>query len=256
MAATGRLEGKVAMVTGAGAGIGQGIARLFAAEGARVVVAGRTLEKVEAVAEGIRSDGGQALAVLCDVNHREQMDAMVTAGVEEFGAPDIMANNAHGGGNGPSGKLEDTTDEAMLVAFRGGVLSTLYGMQACFPHMRERGGTIINFGSSTGVMGDPTFSAYGTSKEGIRGLTKHAAREWGSHGISANVICPAALGEGAAKFAEEAPRRWEAIVKQIPLGRMGDPQDDIAPVALSLATDLRYLTGATLMVDGGRCMLR
>jgi NAD(P)-dependent dehydrogenase (short-subunit alcohol dehydrogenase family) len=110
--------------------------------------------------------------------------------------------------------------------------------------------------SSTGIMGDPGFAPYGSAKEAIRGLTKHAAREWGRYGIQVNVVAPAALGEGAARFRDEAPRRWEAILKQIPLGYMGDPLDDIGRGVLAIVTDLKYLTGATLALDGGRCILR
>jgi NAD(P)-dependent dehydrogenase (short-subunit alcohol dehydrogenase family) len=143
-----------------------------------------------------------------------------------------------------------------LDAYRGGLLSSLYGMQAVFPHMAGRGGSIVNMASSTGIMGDPGFAPYGTAKEAIRGLTKHAAREWGRHGITVNVVAPAALGEGAARFRDEAPRRWEAILRQIPLGYMGDPKEDIGRGVLALVTDLRYLTGATIALDGGRCILR
>jgi len=256
METTGRLTGKVAIVTGGGAGIGEGTSRIFAAEGAAVAVAGRTLSKVERVVQEIGAAGGRALAIECDVNLRDQVDAAVGATVAAFGPPDILINNAQGGGQGGGTELEDATDEAFEVAFRGGVLSSLYGMQAVFPYMRERGGAIVNMASSTGIMGDPGFSAYGTAKEAIRGLTKHAAREWGTYGITVNVVAPAALGEGAQKFKDDAPRRWEAIVKQIPLGYMGDPAEDIGRGLLALVTDLRYLTGATLALDGGRCILR
>lgn len=252
----GRLAGKVAIVTGAGQGIGRGIARRLAAEGASVVLAGRTYEKVSLAAREIEEAGGSALAVKCDVNVRAQVDQMVRNGVDRFGPPDILVNNAQGGGGGGGRPLESVTDEQLYAAFQGGPVATLYGMQACLPYMRERGGTIVNMGSSTGVMGDPGFSPYGMAKEAVRGLTKHAAREWGRFGITVNVLCSAAASEGAERFAREAPRRWEAIIKQIPLGYMGDPDDDIAPAVVALATDLRYLTGATLMLDGGRCLLR
>jgi 2-hydroxycyclohexanecarboxyl-CoA dehydrogenase len=252
----GRLAGKVAIVTGAGQGIGRGIARRLAAEGASVVLGGRTHEKVARVAEEIEEAGGSALAVKCDVNVRAQVDELVRNGVDAFGPPDILVNNAQGGGAGGGRPLDSVTDDQLYAAFQGGPVATLYGMQACLPFMRERGGTIVNMGSSTGVMGDPGFSPYGIAKEAIRGLTKHAAREWGRYGITVNVLCPAAASEGAERFAREAPRRWEAILRQIPLGYMGDPDDDIAPVVVALATDLRYLTGATLMLDGGRCLLR
>jgi NAD(P)-dependent dehydrogenase (short-subunit alcohol dehydrogenase family) len=251
-----RLDGKVAIVTGAGAGIGRGTARVLAAEGAAVTVAGRTLSKCEAVAAEIESAGGRALAVACDVNERAQVDAVVEQTVSTFGPPDILVNNAQGGGMGGDHALDSVGDDVFLAAFRGGVLSSVYGMQAVFPHMRARGGSIVNMASSTGIMGDPGFAPYGTAKEGIRGLTKHAAREWGRYDIKVNVVAPAALGEGAARFRDEAPKRWEAILKQIPLGRMGDPEDDIGRGILALVTDLQYLTGATLALDGGRCILR
>jgi NAD(P)-dependent dehydrogenase (short-subunit alcohol dehydrogenase family) len=251
-----RLGGKVAVVTGAGAGIGRGIARRLAAEGAAVCVSGRTLAKVEAVAAEIEHAGGRALAVECDVNDRGQVAAMVDATAEQLGPPDICVNNAQGGGSGVGPPLEDLTDTDVLTSFRGGPLATLYGMQACFPHMRDRGGTIVNMGSSTGVNGDRRFTAYGMAKEAIRGLTKHAANEWGRFGITVNVICPASMSDGAERFRAQHPDRWQAVVAEIPLGRMGDPFDDIAPTVVALATDLRYLTGATLMLDGGRCILR
>jgi 2-hydroxycyclohexanecarboxyl-CoA dehydrogenase len=152
--------------------------------------------------------------------------------------------------------LEAVTDQEMLDLFRGGVLSSLYGMQSCFPYMSSRGGTIVNFGSRRGVEGTPGATAYGTTKEGLRGLTKHAAREWGKYGITVNVICPAALSAGSMRYRDADPERWNRTLRSIPLGYMGDPIEDIAPAVVALATDLRYLTGATLMLDGGMCILR
>jgi NAD(P)-dependent dehydrogenase (short-subunit alcohol dehydrogenase family) len=260
-----RLEGKVAVVTGGGRGIGRGTARVLAAEGAAVLVSSRTLGHAEETVESIVADGGRAEAVGCDVCYRDQVDAMVAAAVDAFGPPDILVNNAQGTGKaretpprigGGNAVLAEATDEDFLAAFEGGVLSSLYGMQAVFPYMRERGGSIVNMASSTGIMGDPGFAPYGTAKEGIRGLTKHAAREWGEFGIRVNVVAPAALGEGAAAFRDSAPKRWEAIIKQIPLRYMGDPEEDIGRGILALVTDLGYLTGATIALDGGRCILR
>jgi NAD(P)-dependent dehydrogenase (short-subunit alcohol dehydrogenase family) len=253
-----RLEGRVAVVTGAGRGIGAGIARVLAAEGAAVLLASRSLEPTEAVAREIEQKGGRARAVACDVSDRAQVDAAVAAAVDTFGPPDILVNNAQGGRvSAEPVALEDITAEMATESFAGGVLASLYGMQAVFPHFKQQGrGTIVNMASSTGVEGDPGFSPYGIAKEGIRGLTKHAAREWGKHGITVNVLCPAALTEHLRPYAEEHPRWFEAVVRRVPLGRLGDPADDIAPVVLALATDLHYVTGATIMVDGGRCILR
>lgn len=200
-----RLEGKVAIVTGAGAGIGRGTALVLASEGASVTVAGRTLSKCERVADEIERVGGRALALECDVNHRDQIDDMVHRTVESFGPPDILVNNAQGGGLGGGHRLETVSDDVFLDAFRGGVLSSLYAMQAVFPYMMERTGNIVNMASSTGIMGDPGFGPYGTAKEAIRGLTKHAAREWGRYGIRVNVVAPAALGRAPAG-SETRPR--------------------------------------------------
>jgi 2-hydroxycyclohexanecarboxyl-CoA dehydrogenase len=251
-----RLDNQVAIVTGGGAGIGRGICEVFADEGASVVVAGRTKSKLDHVVASIEAAGGRALAVSCDVNDRDQVEAAVGATISTFGRLDILVNNAQGGGSGSAGPLESLSEDAFTEAYRGGLLATLYGMQAAFPHLAVRGGSIVNMASSTGIMGDPGFAPYGTAKEAIRGLTKHAAREWGRHGIRVNVVAPAALGEGAARFRDEAPRRWEAIIRQIPLGYMGDPKEDIGRGVLALVTDLRYLTGATITLDGGRCILR
>ncbi|GAB2784377.1 SDR family oxidoreductase [Streptomyces chlorus] len=220
-----------------------------------MAVSGRTPEKVEFVVREIESEGGTAFAMKCDVNVRAEMEGLVQATVDRYGPPDILVNNAQGGGGGER-LLDSIDDEVFLAAYQGGPLATLYGMQACFPRMKERGGTIVNMGSSTGVMGDPGFAPYGSAKEAIRGLTKHAAREWGRYGITVNVICPAAISAEAQQFRGEAPKQWAAIIKQVPLGYLGDPENDIAPAVVALATDLHYLTGATLMLDGGRCLLR
>lgn len=252
-----RLTGQVAIVTGAGQGIGRGIAIALAAEGAAVVAASRTHSRVAEVVEKITAAGGTAIAIGCDVSDIGALRNVVEQTVAEYGPPTILVNNAQSGVSaGVPIPLETTSAEMLQSAMDGGLFPTFHAMQMCLPHMKKTGGTIVNMASSTGVDGDPGFSAYGTNKEAIRGLTKHAAKEWGQFGITVNVLCPAALTENVAEYAEQHPRWFDGVLKKVPLGRLGDSLTDIAPVIVSLATDLRYVTGATLMVDGGRCLLR
>ena len=249
-----RLDGKVAIVTGGGQGVGRGISLALATEGARVVVAGRTLDKVEQVAKEIAERGGAALPVRCDVTDRGDVDALISTTVDAFGTIDILVNNAQ---SSTQGRLERITDADIAQTMDSGPIASLRCMQACLPHMREHGGTIINLGSSTAVQGDPGFGAYAMAKEAIRGLSKVAAREWGRFGITVNVICPAADSPASDRFFSAHPEHLERFQREAPLGRFGRSEEDIGRACVALATDdLSYLTGATLMLDGGRCILR
>jgi 2-hydroxycyclohexanecarboxyl-CoA dehydrogenase len=249
-----RLDDKVAIVTGAGQGVGRGIALALAAEGARVAVAGRTLGKVERVAKEIAERGGSALPVRCDVSVHADVDALVATTVGEYGTIDILVNNAQ---SSSQGRLENITDADIERNLGSGPIATLWCMQACLPHLKQRGGTIINLGSSTAVQGDPGFGAYAMAKEAIRGLTKVAAREWGRYGITVNVICPAADSPSSEAFFVAHPEHRARIEREIPLGWFGRAEEDIGRACVALASDdLGYLTGATLMLDGGRCILR
>jgi NAD(P)-dependent dehydrogenase (short-subunit alcohol dehydrogenase family) len=129
-------------------------------------------------------------------------------------------------------------------------------MQAGFPHLKERGGAVVNFGSNTAVEGAKGFGAYAMAKEGIRGLSRVAAREWGRFGIRVNVICPFAGSPAATSFNEEHPAAAAAILRNTPLGRMGDCEEDVGRAVVALVSDdMDYVTGATLMVDGGLTFL-
>ena len=249
-----RLDGQVAIVTGAGQGVGRGIALALATAGARVVVAGRTLDKLEGVAKEIADRGGTALPVRCDVTVRGDVGELIAMAVAEYAAVNILVNNAQ---SSSQGRVESITADDVTRNLGSGPIATLWCMQACLPHLKEHGGTIINLGSSTAVQGDPGFGAYAMAKEAIRGLSKVAAREWGQYGIRVNVICPAAASPASDAFFIAHPDHLERFEQETPLGRFGRAEEDIGRACVALASgDLAYLTGATLMLDGGRCILR
>jgi 2-hydroxycyclohexanecarboxyl-CoA dehydrogenase len=245
-----RLDGRIALVTGAGQGIGRGVALALAKEGAMVALAGRTLAKCEAVADEITAIGAKALPLACDVSVRSQVEQSVTATAEAFGGLDVLVNNAQ---SSAQRSLEDTTDDDVELAWQTGALGTFYAMQASLPHLRARGGgAIVNFGSSTAIEGNATFGSYAMAKEAIRGLSRVAAREWGRYGIRVNVIVPNALSPAAESFRDNSPERFARMQARIPLGRVGDPEDDIGRAVVALASDdLTYMSGQTLMLTGG-----
>jgi NAD(P)-dependent dehydrogenase (short-subunit alcohol dehydrogenase family) len=250
----GMLDGKVAIVTGAGQGIGRGIARVFAREGAHVTIADIDQERADRTAGELRELGGQGLAAPCDVSRRDQVDSCVMATLDRFGAVDVLVNAAIAGA--PVIPLVDTTYELMTLMWESGPLGTFFMMQACYPHLRGRDGKIVNFASAVGIGGAEGYGAYAPAKEAVRSLSKVAAREWGREGIRVNVICPHANSPLQQAWASADPARAEAAYAGIPLGRVGDCEDDIGTAALFLASDLSsYVTGHTLMVDGGKYLL-
>jgi NAD(P)-dependent dehydrogenase (short-subunit alcohol dehydrogenase family) len=243
--------GRVVIVTGAGQGIGRGIALHLGRNGASVVVAEWKEHRATRTVDELTAMGASALAAVCDVSSREQVEAMVAQSVERFGRVDALVNNAQT--FRPQAPLATVEEEDVDTFYDSGVKGTLWGMQAVYPHMQREGwGRIVNVASAAGITGMPGYGAYNASKEAIRALTRTAAREWGRDGVIVNCICPGAAskrGQDAAVRNEDA--HWE-FMRDHPVGRQGDPEDDIAPVVLFLCSDgCRYLTGQTLMVDGG-----
>lgn len=245
----GRLDKKVAVVTGAGQGVGLGIARRLAAEGATVVVAEFNPETGQQAAAAL---GPESIFIHTDITRREQVLNMIAVTMQRFGRLDILVNNAYPT-NTPPRRLEDREDKDFEAALRGGFMSAWWAMKAAFPLMKAQGwGRIINLCSLNGVNAHPFTAEYNSAKEGLRALSRTAAREWAQHGICVNVLCPAARTPAYEMFEKYSPDNVAEMLKQNPMGYMGDPERDIGGVAVFLASeDARYVTGNTLFADGG-----
>ena len=247
----GRLAGRAAMITGAGDGIGEGMARRFAAEGAAILVADIDDERGEAVALSLREQGARAAFRRCDVTDRAMITGVVAACVQEFGSIDILVNNAYRGAG--MSRIESKSDDLFAASLGINLYAVKWSMEAAFPHMRQRGwGRVINIGSLNGVNAHMGTAQYNTAKEALRAYSRTAAREWASTQVRVNMICPGAKTAASRAVFAEHPELEASADAANPMLRLGDPELDIAPVALFLASDdCRYLTGNTLFVDGG-----
>jgi NAD(P)-dependent dehydrogenase (short-subunit alcohol dehydrogenase family) len=249
---TDRLRDKVAIVTGGGDGIGRGVVRRFAAEGARVLVAEIDDDSGERVAAACRDEFGADVRHLhTDASARSDVETMVATALDDWGTVDVLVNNAWGGGT--LGRFEATTDEQLGWGLSMGLLGPFWGMRAVLPVMKAaRGGSVINMCSLNGVNAHMGTTPYNIAKEALRAASRTAAREWAPWQIRVNVICPGAKTAASRAAFAAHPELEAAADASNPMGRLGDPEDDIAPVAVFLASDeARYVTGNTLFVDGG-----
>lgn len=240
----GRLNGKVAIITGAGRGIGRATAKLFAVEGAKVAVLSLTPANVEAVVAEIEAAGGTALGIPTDVSDADQIKAAIEQVAATWGGIDILVNNAFDPSVVQSSVI-DLSVEQLQRNFDTGPIAFLRTMQAAYPYLKASGeGRVINFASLAGITGLRPYAPYNMAKEAVRALTRVAAREWGADKITVNNVLPVADTWGAEANNIPAP--------DTPLGRFGSPEEDIAPVVLFLASkDAQFITGYSLTPDGG-----
>lgn len=247
------LEGRVALVTGAGSGIGRGIALALCAAGANVVVTGRRLATCEDTLRLIDEEHGNAIAVEMDVTREEAVHDAMTHTLAQWGRLDIVVQNANSNDSAHPVALEDVTEDDWYRQARVAWDGTLHCARAALPHLKASGqGRFIVLGSAFGLHGAGMNPVYSTLKGGDRGLVKSLAREWGPYGITVNAIEPAALTEPAEVFFNQNPAIRDQFIAMFPLGRMGVPRDDIGRAVAALCGDaMGYVTGQNLPVDGG-----
>ena len=243
------LDAKVAIVTGGGRGVARGVALELAKAGADVAIVEIDPDNAKKVALEIEGLGRRSIAVVCDVSRRDEVDRAVATTVTELGGLNILVNMAHYLKLGFDKPLIDITEEDFQNQLGAGLMGTYYFMQAAYPHLKG-GGKIINTASAAGIQGYARMAAYAAAKEGIRGLSRVAAREWGVDGINVNMVCPSMLTTPGMHNRKERGMTTDYSARPIP--RPGR-EEDTGRAVVFLASEMSdYITGETIMVDGGR----
>ena len=247
----GLLDGKVAIITGGGKGIGFGIASAFAEQGASLFITGRTEGRLADAAEKLKGEYGANVAyTVAEGSDEAQVEAAVAKCVEHFGKLDVMVNNAQASKSGTN--LIDHTKEDFDLAINTGLYGAFFYMKHAVPELKKTKGCVINLASGAGLFGKPGQSSYAAAKEGIRGLTRVAATEWGKDGINVNVVCPLAWTTQLENFQKAYPEAFKANVKMPPMGHYGDSEVEIGHVCVQLASpDFKFMSGETITLEGG-----
>ena len=249
----GKFDGKVVLITGGGkgGGIGYGLSTAFAKEGADLVITGRSAGKLDAAKEELeRLYGIRVLTMQADGGIEEDVKRVIDETIRTFGRLDALVNNAQNSASGVM--LVDHTKEDFDKAIYSGLYAAFFYMKHAHPHLKETRGSVVNFASGAGLFGRVAQSSYAAAKEGIRGLTRVAATEWGPDGINCNIICPLVMTDQLAAWKEAYPEAYAKTVQGIPAGRFGDPEKDIGRTCVFLCSeDAKYISGETITMQGG-----
>ena len=258
------LKGKTVIVTGGGravlkdgscGSIGYGIATAFAKEGANLVLTGRNMQKLlDAKEELERLYGVKVLPVQADVSagteNEKIVEEVVAKAVETFGDIHVLINNAQASASGVP--FAEHTMAQFDLAMYSGLYATFLYMKACYPYLKKTQGSVINFASGAGLFGNFGQGAYAAAKEGIRGLSRVAATEWGKDGINVNVVCPLAWTAQLENWADAYPEAFRANVHMPPMGHFGDSEKEIGRACVALTSpDFKYMSGETITLEGG-----
>ena len=246
-----RLAGNVTIITGGGKGIGFGLAQAFAQEGSDLVITGRTESRLLDAKKRLEEEYGiEVLPIVADGADEAAIKNVVAKTVDKFGKITTLVNNAQVSKSGLP--LVEHTKEDFDLAIYSGLYAAFFYMRECFPYLKESKGSVINFASGAGLFGKLGQSSYAAAKEGIRGMSRVAASEWGPDGVRVNVICPLAMTESLREWKEHYPDLYEKTIQGIPLGHFADPKNDIGRVCVFLASsDAEYITGETITLQGG-----
>jgi NAD(P)-dependent dehydrogenase (short-subunit alcohol dehydrogenase family) len=250
-----RLQGKRALITGGGSGIGRATAELFVREGARVMVSGRRRAELDETVRLCAKAGGTATAVAGDVSRPEDAERMVRETVQALGGLDVLVNNAGilvRNATVTSVSIEDWR-RVIDVDLHGVFLVSRFALMEMVP--AGRGGAIVHVSSVAGILGDPKLAPYNAAKGGVNLLTKNMAIDFAPHGIRVNAVCPGRVATPMPKSRLKPGDDWDAILaqwgKNIPLGRVGQPEDIAASILFLASDEASWITGTTLVVDGG-----
>ncbi|MFQ6861928.1 MAG: SDR family NAD(P)-dependent oxidoreductase [Beduini sp.] len=246
-----KMKNKVVLITGGGKGIGRGVSEAFCEEGADLVITGRDESSLLKAKEELEQKyHNRVLAIRGDGAVEEDVKNVIKKTIDCFGHLDVLINNAMAS---KSGKMFiEHTKEDFALAVNTGLYATFFYMREAYPYLKESKGTVINFASGAGFAGRIGQSSYAAAKEGIRGLSRVAATEWGPDGINVNIICPLVETPQMLKWKEEYPEQYAKTIHNIPLQRFGDAKKDVGRTCVFLASeDASFISGETIVLQGG-----